>query len=198
MESHAQHRSLSFPGLGYISRCQIICLLVGSLLLYPSVGHTCSEESSTGSTSEVVEMRVSNNGRVLIKSFEGLRLEAYRDAVGIPTIGYGHTGGVKLGDVITMDEAESLLQKDLRRFERAVESQINVHLTQSQFDALVSFTYNVGPEALRKSTLRRILNQGDYSGAAEEFLRWVKAGGKTLPGLVKRRNAEMQLFKSSL
>jgi lysozyme len=143
-------------------------------------------------------MKISNNGVELIKSFEGLELDAYVCAAGVLTIGYGHTGGVKAGDRITEDEAEALLRKDLRRFERAVEAQIEVPLDQSQFDALVSFTFNLGPHALKQSTLRRKLNQGDYSGAAEEFQRWVYAGGKRLKGLERRRKAESDLFKASL
>lgn len=141
-------------------------------------------------------MQTSTKGIELIQRFEGLELTAYLCPAGVWTIGYGHTGDVKEGDRVTRAEATALLQKDLKRFERVVESSIDVSLTQEQFDALVSFTYNLGGGALRKSTLRRILNQGDYQGAAEEFLRWVKAGGKTLKGLVRRRAAERELFLS--
>ncbi len=141
-------------------------------------------------------MKTSDKGIALIKKFEGLELKAYRDAIGVLTIGYGHTGGVKDGQTITEAQAVALLRDDLAGFERAIERMIDVSLSQQQFDALVSFTFNVGSGALNKSTLRRKLNQGDYQGAAEEFLRWAKAGGKELPGLVKRRAAERELFLS--
>jgi len=134
-------------------------------------------------------------GLNLIKKYEGLRLKAYQDPVKIWTIGYGHTGpDVKKGKVITEAEAERLLKQDLRKFEGVVNSKVTKKLTRNQFDALVSFTYNVGPEAFRTSTLLKKLNNGNFPGAAAEFLRWNKAGGNILPGLTKRRKEEQALF----
>jgi lysozyme len=143
-------------------------------------------------------MKTSPKGIALIKSAEGLRLKAYPDpgTGGLPwTIGYGSTLGVTRTMIITEAQAELMLAADLVRFERAVERLVQVPLTQGQFDALVSFTYNVGEGNFTKSTLLRKLNAGDSEGAAEQFSRWVNAGGKVLPGLVKRRAAERALFK---
>ena len=139
---------------------------------------------------------INSSGLRLIKSFEGLRLKAYQDAVGIWTIGYGSTRGVKSGMAITEAEAERLLKEDVRRFEQAVNSAVKVPINDNQFSALVSFSFNVGSQALRSSTLLRLLNQRDYSGAANQFPRWNKAGGRVLAGLTRRRNAERALFLS--
>ncbi|WP_299259785.1 lysozyme [uncultured Kushneria sp.] len=139
-------------------------------------------------------MRTSHNGLDLIKAAEGLELEAYRDSVGVPTIGYGHTLNVQMGDVISRARAESLLQTDLKRFEAAVDRMVSVEINQNQFDALVSLCFNVGNAAVKSSTLLRLLNAGDYQGAADQFPRWVYAGGVKLNGLVKRRAAERDLF----
>lgn len=139
-------------------------------------------------------MQTSNNGINLIKRFEGLRLEAYRDSVGIPTIGYGHTHGVKMGDVITGAQADAFLREDLQVAELTINTNVKVKLTQSQFDALASFVFNLGSGNFVKSTLLKKLNTGDYAGAADEFGKWVNAGGKKLPGLVKRRAAEREEF----
>ena len=138
-------------------------------------------------------MRTSN--KEVIKEAEGLRLEAYLCPAGVWTIGYGHTGpDVWPGLVITEKWAEQLLEEDLKRFEAYVSGYVRVDLTQDQFDALVSFTYNVGAEAFKNSTLLRKLNAGDYEGASKEFTRWNKSKGKVLPGLVKRREKERKLF----
>ncbi len=139
-------------------------------------------------------MRTSQRGLSLIKSFEGLRLLAYRDAVGVWTVGYGATRGVKAGMSVTKEQAERMLLNDVQRFEPEVERLVQVPLTGNQWDALVSFTYNLGAANLESSTLLRKLNAGDYAGAAEQFPRWNKAGGKVLPGLVRRREAERVLF----
>lgn len=139
-------------------------------------------------------MRTSQRGLSLIKSFEGLRLLAYRDAVGVWTIGYGATRGVKPGMSVTKEQAERMLINDVQRFEPEVERLVRVPLTGNQWDALVSFTYNLGAANLESSTLLRKLNGGDYAGAAEQFPRWNKAGGKVLSGLVRRREAERVLF----
>lgn len=148
-------------------------------------------------------MKTSPRGVALIKSFEGCRLTAYRCSAGVLTIGYGHTGpDVLPGMTITQQRADELLTQDLERFERDVISLVKVPITQGQFDALVSFAFNVGSdidsddiaEGLGDSTLLRRLNARDYMGAAGEFLRWNKAGGVVLGGLVRRRKAERELF----
>lgn len=140
-------------------------------------------------------MNISANGVKLIQQFEGLRLKAYQDAVGVWTIGYGHTGpDVTPGLVISQAQADALLARDLNRFETGVSRLVQVPLNQNQFDALLSFSYNLGLGSLQNSTLLRLLNQRDYAGAAAQFPRWNKAGGKVLPGLARRRAAEQALF----
>lgn len=143
-------------------------------------------------------MNVSETGIQLIKNFEGCVLNAYKCPAGVWTIGYGHTSGVKEGQTITKAQAEELLIQDLRPFEIGVNNLVNVPLNQNQFDALVSFCYNLGTGNLKKSTLLKLLNKGDYNGAAEQFDRWVYAGGEKLNGLVKRRSAEKKLFLSKV
>lgn len=138
--------------------------------------------------------RTNKNGLMLIKSFEGLRLRAYQDSVGIWTIGYGTTRGVRPGMTISEAEAEAFLQEDLVRFEQAINNAVKVPVNDNQFSALSCFTYNVGPGAFRSSTLLRMLNQQDIYGAADQFPRWNKAGGRPLAGLTRRRKAERQLF----
>ncbi|MGK7954954.1 MAG: glycoside hydrolase family protein [Crocosphaera sp.] len=141
-------------------------------------------------------MKISQEGINVIKKFEGCKLRTYRDTGGIPTIGYGHTGSdVYLGECISEREAESLLKKDVERFEKAVSTEVRVPLSQNQFDALVSFAFNVGQGNLHSSTLLRKLNQKDYQGAAHEFPRWCKdSRGQELLGLKRRREAEKKLF----
>ncbi len=146
-------------------------------------------------------MEISQKGINLIKKFEGKHLEAYLCPAGVPTIGYGHTGRVNgkpvaLGMKISEKEAEDLLKKDLKMFEKGVLNCVKVPLSQGQFDALVSFSYNLGIGNLQKSTLLRLLNKKKYDEAAEQFKCWVKAGNTTLNGLVKRRKAEKKLFLS--
>ncbi|NJM85474.1 MAG: lysozyme, partial [Leptolyngbyaceae cyanobacterium RM2_2_21] len=130
--------------------------------------------------------RISDEGVFLIKSFEGLRLKAYQDAVGIWTIGYGTTQGVTPGMEITQTQAEQLLRRDVNKFEQAVQEALQVSINDNQFSALVSFTYNVGSGAFRSSTLLRLLNQNDIQGAADQFPRWNRAGGRILAGLTRR------------
>lgn len=139
-------------------------------------------------------MRTSDTGVDLIKEFEGFRAMAYLDAANVPTIGYGHTKGVKLGQAIAEAEAEAFLRDDLADAEGAVLRLVKVPLSQNEFDALVSFTFNVGQGNLGKSTLLRKLNAGDRAGAAAEFGKWVNAAGRQLAGLVRRREAERKLF----
>jgi GH24 family phage-related lysozyme (muramidase) len=156
-----------------------------------------SPSGSTGgsSTASSGPKRTNQNGLLLIKSFEGLRLKAYRDAVGIWTIGYGTTRGVQPDMSISEIEAERFLQEDLTRFEEAICEAVTVPINDNQFSALASFTYNVGPGALRSSTLLKMLNaRDDMRRVADEFPRWNKAGGRVLEGLTRRRNAERSLF----
>ncbi|HFQ7875731.1 TPA: lysozyme [Enterobacter hormaechei] len=146
-------------------------------------------------------MQTSEKGIALIKQFEGCKLTAYQDSVGIWTIGYGWTQPVdgkpiRAGMTIKQETAERLLKTGLVSYEIDVSRLVKVSLTQGQFDALVSFTYNLGARSLSTSTLLRKLNAGDYAGAADEFLRWNKAGGKVLNGLTRRREAERALFLS--
>lgn len=140
-------------------------------------------------------MKTNQDGLRLIKTFEGLRLDAYLDSVGIPTIGYGSTGpDIKLGLEWTHAQADTRLEEDVYRFENGVENCVKVKLNSNQFSALVCFAYNVGIGSLQRSTLLKKLNASDFSGAADEFLRWNKAGGKVLAGLTRRRKAERDLF----
>ena len=146
-----------------------------------------------------MQMTISVQGFALIKKFEGFKAIAYLCPAGIPTIGYGHTGSdVTKRDVgvktISEDEASDLLRQDLKKAEEAVNRKVLVPISQNQFDALISFTYNLGEGSLASSTLLRLLNQGDYEGAQKEFVKWNKAGGKILLGLTKRREAEAALF----
>lgn len=143
-------------------------------------------------------MKTSDAGITLVKSSEGLKLVAYKCPAGIWTNGYGHTGpDVTPGMVITQAQADALLARDLERFEAGVARLVKVPLNQNQFDALVCFSFNLGLGALQGSTLLRLLNAGDYAGAAAQFPRWNKAGGKELPGLTRRRAAEQSLFQAA-
>lgn len=139
-------------------------------------------------------MNTSQAGIDAIKDYEGVRLKAYDDGVGVWTIGVGHTKGVKRGDVITMDQVDEFLRADLQEAEAAVRLNVKVPLEQCQFDALVSFVFNLGAGAFKGSTLLKKLNSGDYDGAADELLRWNKAGGRVLAGLTKRRISERIMF----
>ncbi|MCL5634803.1 lysozyme [Enterobacter vonholyi] len=146
-------------------------------------------------------MQTSDKGIALLKEFEGCKLTAYQDSVGVWTIGYGWTQPVdgkpiRAGMTIKQETAERLLKTGLVSYESDVSRLVKVGLTQGQFDALVSFTYNLGARSLSTSTLLRKLNAEDYAGAADEFLRWNKAGGKVLNGLTRRREAERALFLS--
>lgn len=139
-------------------------------------------------------MKLSEYGLDLIKRFEGLRLEAYQCSAGVWTIGYGHIADVRPKDSIDEMRANSFLLQDVAVSESAVGRFVTVDLSQHQFDALVSLTFNIGAGHFRSSTLLQKLNAEDYSGASKEFLRWVIAGGKLLPGLVRRRAAEKEIF----
>jgi lysozyme len=140
--------------------------------------------------------RIGPKGLALIKKFEGLLLHSYVDDAHVLTIGYGSTGPhVVPGMRITEAEAEALLRKDLRRFERGV-VEMGGRMSPGQFSALVAFAFNVGLGALEGSTLLRLHLAGDHAGAAAQFARWNRAGGRALKGLTKRRAAERELYES--
>ncbi|MCH7380406.1 lysozyme [Acinetobacter higginsii] len=144
-------------------------------------------------------MAASQVGINVITSFEDLVLTAYDDGVGVWTIGIGTTvypNGVKVkkGDVCTLEQAKAFFTYDLKHFEAAVNSAVKVPVSQNQFDALVSLTYNIGESAFKKSTLLAKLNKSDFTGAADQFKVWNIGGGKVLKGLVRRRAAERELF----
>lgn len=138
---------------------------------------------------------MTKNGIELIKQYEGLRLEAYRCPAGVWTIGYGHTKGVKEGQRVSREEAERMLREDLQYYENMVGMLVTVPLTGDQVGAMVSLAYNIGVNALRGSTVLRKINGG--AGEAEvrkAWMMWTKAGGKELPGLAKRREAELAVY----
>lgn len=139
-------------------------------------------------------MTPSNACYDLIKSYEGLKLNAYLDSVGIPTIGYGHTFNVHMGDTCTEDQADLYLQDDVAHAVAAINRYVKVTLTQHQFDALVSLCYNIGEGNFSHSTLLKLLNSEQFQAASEQFKRWDLAGGKELPGLLARRKDEERLF----
>ncbi|MDH1726108.1 lysozyme [Acinetobacter johnsonii] len=145
------------------------------------------------------QMAVSPFGVDLICSFEGKRLTAYDDGVGVWTIGFGTTvypNGIKVmkGDTCTEAQAKTYMAHDLKNFEATVNKAVTVQLNQNQFDALVSLAYNIGTNAFSKSTLVKKLNANDIRGAADQFDVWVNAGGKRMQGLVNRRTVEKALF----
>lgn len=140
-------------------------------------------------------MTFNQDGLDLLKSFEGCELKAYKDIVGVVTIGYGATGdGVYAGLEWTQEQAEERLASDLEKFCEGVTDMLNVEVTSNQFSALVCFAYNVGLAALYRSTLLKKLNAGKISEAADQFLKWNKAGGQVVRGLTRRRTAERELF----
>lgn len=143
---------------------------------------------------------ITRQGLELIKRFEGFEPEIYLDAAGLPTIGYGHL--LRPGEAemfaggISYEAATALLIKDVLSAERAVLRLIQVPLTDGQFDALVSFTFNLGSGALQRSTLRRKVNREEHADVPEQLMRWVWAGGRKLKGLIQRREFEVQFYKS--
>ena len=145
-------------------------------------------------------MRMSATGLATVKEFEGLRLKAYKCPASVWTIGYGHTSAagapiVTPELVITKDEAEEVLARDMEQYEEGVRKYVKVDLTQGQFDALVDFAYNAGVGALAKSTLLKRVNAEKFDEVPAEFMKWTKGGGKELPGLVRRRRAEVKLWR---
>ena len=141
-------------------------------------------------------MIIGKNGLDLIKHFESLQLKAYKCSANVWTIGYGHTKNVKEGDRISQDQANCFLMQDLYSVERAIVRLVKVKLNQNQFDALCSLIFNIGISAFNKSTLLAKLNKEDYVGAAEQFRRWNKVNNVVMAGLVRRRQAEEDLFNA--
>ena len=139
-------------------------------------------------------MKISNTGIDLIKHFEGCETEAYKCPAGVWTIGYGHIKGVQEGDVITEAQAHEMLVEELNEYENYIHDYVECPLNQDQFDAMVSWVYNLGSSNLQASTLLKVLNAGDYEGVPAQIMRWNKAGGKVLEGLTRRRQAEADLF----
>lgn len=140
-------------------------------------------------------MRTSSTGRQLICHYEGFSDRPYRCPAGYLTIGYGHLWRAGDPGVIDRATAERYLANDLREAERGIVNLIAVPLAQCQFDALVSFTYNLGSGALQRSTLRRAINREEHAAVPAQLLRWVYADGKKLPGLIRRRMAEGKLYQ---
>jgi len=140
-------------------------------------------------------MNISQEGLSLIKKFEGCELEAYKCAAGVLTIGYGSTKGVKEGDTITQEEADKLLLHEMNEYEGYINDSVTVDLKQNQFDALVSWVFNLGPANLKASTMLKVLNNKEYDDVPAQIKRWNKAGGKVLQGLIRRREAEALLFE---
>lgn len=141
-------------------------------------------------------MNYSKTGLALTESFEGLRLTAYQDSVGVWTIGYGHTNGVQQGQTITLQQAEAFLVADIAWAVAFVNHVLTVLVTQGEFDALVDFVFNLGSGTLVHSTLLQLVNSGNFSAAADEFAKFDHAGGKVVAGLLRRRLAEKQIFKT--
>ena len=140
-------------------------------------------------------MRISNEGLALIKKFEGCELTAYKCAAGVWTIGYGHIKDVYEGQKITQSEAESMLHHEMEEYENYINDLVTAPLSQNQFDALVSWVFNLGAGNLRASTLLKVVNEGDMDGVPTQIKRWNKAGGKVLEGLIRRREAEALLWQ---
>jgi lysozyme len=143
-------------------------------------------------------MRTSEPGKEFIKDFEGCKLEAYQCSGGVWTIGYGHTRHVQEGDKITSKEADAFLVKDIEMVEHHVNRLVNVHLLTNEWDAVVSWCFNLGCGNLRASTMLRVINAGDIDKVSEQIVRWDKAGGKVVAGLTRRRKAEAQLFDDAV
>lgn len=183
--------------LNHIANPNVIS--VGQVLQIPSGSSApapapTSPTTPSGGSHPAAGLSISGSGLHMIEQFEGLRLNAYQDSGGVWTIGYGHTGGVRAGQHITQAQAEQYLASDVGWAQNAVRNNVHVPLTQHQFDALVSLTYNLGPNGY--GTLLNHLNAGNYAQAQQDFHLYVHAGGQVLQGLVNRRNQEAALFGS--
>jgi lysozyme len=157
-------------------------------------------------------MQLSPDGLQLLRELEGVEPEPYRDSAGLLTVGAGHcltkdelhSGKIYCGDQVIRwkdgplsdEEIDALLAEDVGWAEACVEVAVRVQLTQNQYDALVCLVFNIGPNAFRESTLCRLLNDGDFEAIPAQFRRWVRAGGQVLPGLVRRREREVQVWEA--
>lgn len=199
-------RGTSRPALRSVICHRVLVLARWAGMLGPMRWHGCVGAGAQPTKGMIVAtQKLSETGLRLIQGFEGFhraidggeRAQAYRDAVGVLTIGWGHTRTVKSDDaVITRTEAEDLLRRDVASAETAVNKHVKVGIHQNQFDALVSFVFNLGETNFRKSTLLNKLNNQRYAEVPSELMRWVNAGGAPLPGLVRRRKAEAVLFEA--
>ncbi|MBI1929684.1 lysozyme [Candidatus Poribacteria bacterium] len=156
---------------------------------------------------------MSEKGKKLLAEWEGVKLQVYKDVAGLPTIGVGHLltrdeltsgkiwirgGPIKYANGLTKEQVMDLLGQDLEEFEKVVNNSVKVELKQNQFDALVSFTFNVGANAFKNSTLLKVLNQGQYEEVPNQLRRWVYAGGQKVQGMINRREKEINLWKGSI
>ena len=141
-------------------------------------------------------MKISEDGLELIKKFEGCETTAYRDSVGVWTIGFGHTKGVEEGQTCSIEDAESMLADEMDEYEGYINNMVKVDLQQHEFDSLVAWVYNLGPTNLGESTMLKVLNGGQFDRVPDEMNRWTRAGGKILEGLVRRRQAESLMFQN--
>ena len=155
-------------------------------------GMTEAKRNMFGGT---INMKTSLEGVSLIKKFEGCELKAYKCAAGVLTIGYGSTKNVQEGDEISQDHADHLLEVELEEYEGYVKEYVTAPLNEDQFSALVAWTYNLGPNNLKASTMLKVLNEGKYDEVPHQMQRWNKANGEILEGLVRRRKAESLLFQ---
>ena len=143
-------------------------------------------------------MKISTEGKNLIKKFEGCELEAYKCAAGVWTIGYGHIKTASEGMTISQEKADELFNEEIKEYENYVNTAVTVPLSQNQFDAIVSWVFNLGNGNLRASTMLKVINSGDHAGVPAQIKRWNKAGGKVLEGLVRRREAEALLYQGAI
>ena len=142
-------------------------------------------------------MKISEEGKNLIKKFEGCELEAYKCAAGVWTIGYGHIKTAVEGMEISQSRADELFDEEMGEYENYVNTAVTVPLSQNQFDAIVSWVFNLGNGNLQASTMLKVINSGDHAGVPDQIKRWNKAGGKVLEGLIRRREAEALLYEGS-
>lgn len=155
-----------------------------------------AQKQKYGEIINMQNMEISQEGLSLIKKFEGCKLESYQCAAGVWTIGYGSTSGISEGMEISQQRAEALLLEDVAVFEEAVNKAVKVPLEQYEFDALVSWTFNLGPSNLNSSTMLKVLNENKKNEVPAQMRRWNKANGETLQGLIRRREAESLLFQN--
>ena len=155
-----------------------------------------AQKQKYGEIINMQNMEISQEGLSLIKKFEGCKLESYRCSAGVWTIGYGSTSGISEGMEISQQRAEALLLEDVAVFEEAVNKAVKVPLEQHEFDALVSWTFNLGPSNLNSSTMLKVLNENKKNEVPAQMRRWNKANGETLQGLIRRREAESLLFQN--